>query len=660
MFKKKPTIKPLAPLRSSDRRRLADQIIKDYNLNSSASNNETASPEEKAQATAQHTSLRNSLLPDNTQSARFTTTCGPDLKSVSGTVYVGQYNGQQRVLWWEVDKQLFPTVYSLWRNPDLVPLLHTPPIVVGKLQGGADLMTPGLAAGPPFPQGAKKGAVVGVAATNRPSVPVVVGVCEVDVAQLGTVAGARGKAVENLHWYEDELWDFAGGGSAKGGLEAPEEIEGWADVLSNRGLVEKMKGAEIEDDAAEGGVRLENGGGNLDEIVDRNEGANGRVEMDVADESETQKPLMTKEIDDAFRNAFLYGVTHHMNTNASASNFGLEFPLSQSFVMSNLIQPFLPTYTPEQAQQLQIKKTSYKNIKKFVKSLDKERILKSKEKDGHETVILDIDFEDRAFKDFKPYRLPRKETAKGGALGRGETGVEQADGGDSAIGQTLKVGIYYKPAARLQPIFDASSQAESARQQHLFTKPEIRPIVDFYLAAEDLISGTNKRLVRLNPTLANAVFDGSTVHDKEVLAKGAVSRDALVDRVIKAMTESYAILRNPQPSDPPPTKTKSGAPPKVKLSLETRSGNKTVTKVSGLEIYFINPKSLADELRKLCAGSTSVEPLAGGAKKNEKPVEEVMIQGPQQDAVVKALGKRGVDPRWIEFIDKTKGKGKGR
>jgi translation initiation factor 2D len=83
-----------------------------------------------------------------------------------------------------------------------------------------------------------------------------------------------------------------------------------------------------------------------------------------------------------------------------------------------------------------------------------------------------------------------------------------------------------------------------------------------------------------------------------------------------------------------------------------------VTKVSGLEVYFVNPRPLADELRKVCAGSTSVEPLAGGAKKTEKPVEEVMVQGPQKDAVVKALEKRGVNSRWIEVLDKTKGKKK--
>lgn len=173
MFKKKPTIKPLAPLRSSDRRKTADAIIADYALE--LPQTQDASTEEKAAATASHTSLRNGLLPDNIQTARFITTHGPELKQASGTLYVGSLDGEgARVLWFEIEGKTYPSVYTLWKHPQLVPLLHTHEPVVKKLQGGADLMIPGLAGGPPFPEKAKKGAIVAVASTDRPSVPVAV------------------------------------------------------------------------------------------------------------------------------------------------------------------------------------------------------------------------------------------------------------------------------------------------------------------------------------------------------------------------------------------------------------------------------------------------------------------------------------------------------
>lgn len=611
----------------------------------SAETTEDQSPEQKAEATAAHTNLRNSLFPENTQSARFTTTQGPDLKQVSGTVYVGSQDGEEaRILWFQIDSSTYPTVYTLWKNPGIIPLLHTPPIAIKKLQGGADFMTPGLAGGPPFPEKATKHATVAIASTEQPSVPVVVGWAEIDISALEKVQGVKGQAVRNMHWMGDEAWNF--GATGKHGKQAPEEIEGWRQVLEARGLSQKVEAIDIDDE--------DGGGVALDEPNAESTSANHPIadakgedgELATAEEARAVE-LSQKEIDEAFRQAFLYGVHTYKTSNSTAQNFGLVFPLSQSFVMSNLINPFLPAFTPEQAQQLQIKKTSWKNIKKFIKALDKEKIIKSKEKDGHETVILDVDFDDRAITDFKPYRLPKKETTGGASQGRGEKANEQIDTGDSSVGQTLKVVSFFKPTSKLQPLF-----ANATKQ--LMTPPEVRDIVMSYIESEQLIQENNKRLVKLDPILSNNVFDGSGNLDKEVIAKGSVPRDALIDRVLHGMASSYAILRNSEDSNS--AKAKSGAPPKVHITLETRSGNKTVTKVSGLEVYFVNPKLLADELRKVCAGSTSVEPLAGAAKKNEKPVEEVMVQGPQNEAVIKALQRRGVDRRWVEVVDKTKGK----
>jgi translation initiation factor 2D len=643
MFKKKPQIKPAAPLRSSDRRKLADQIIQEYQLDLPQADDESA--EQKAEATAARSSLRNSLLPDNVQSARFTTTHGPDLKHASGSVYVGSQNGEEpRILWWQIDGRMYPSVYTLWKNADIVPLLHTPGIVVKKLQGGADLMTPGLAGGPPFPAQAKQGAVVAIASTDSPTVPVAVGICKIDVSALQQVQGARGHAVETLHWYGDELWSHST--NSRPGQQSPEEIEGWAQVLQTRGLTEKVESLDVEDMDEDGGVPL-NGAGTKDDTVKVQGGLEGE-DAPATEESSSPK-LSQKEIDQAFRNAFLYGLHHHKTTNANERNYGLIFPLTQSLIMSTLIQPFLPAFTPEQTQQLQIKNTSWKNIKKFVKQLDKDQLVKSKEKQGNETTVIDIDFNDASIANFKPYRLPKKETAGGTSLGRGEKATDTIDTGDDSVGQKLEVKSFYRPTAKLSPVFATSEKS-------VFSAQEVRQIVTDYVESEKLIHETNKRLVKLNPTLANAVFDGSGSLDKEVLAKGTVPRDALIDRVSRAMTSQYAILRNG--ADPHFVKMRSGTPPKVHITLETRSGNKMVTKVSGLEVYFVNPRPLADELRKVCAGSTSVEPLAGGAKKTEKPVEEVMVQGPQKDAVVKALEKRGVNSRWIEVLDKTKGKKK--
>lgn len=262
MFKKKPQIKTLSPLRSSDRRRTADRIISDYKLELPPGDDET--PEGKAAAVEARTALRNSLLPDSALSAKFSTTSGPNLKEVHGTVYVGGHEaGDQRVLWFSIEDKLYPTVYTLWRNPGIVPLLHTPGIVIQKIQGGADLMTPGLA-GPPFPSGATKGAIVAVASLDHPSVPVAIGTCEIDISALTDTRGAKGHAVKSIHWSGDELWDWSTSG--KSGLTSPEELEGW--VSEEAGISTSLQNQSLEDDDDE--EELEEGGVSLVEPDTKN------------------------------------------------------------------------------------------------------------------------------------------------------------------------------------------------------------------------------------------------------------------------------------------------------------------------------------------------------------------------------------------------------
>ena len=128
----------MSPLRSSDRRKFADQIISEFGIEipEVAPSNDDKPEGDQVSTAIGVGALRNSLLPEGSQSARFTTTAGPDLKQVSGTVYVGSLSGdEQRVLWIKIDNRLIPSVYTLWRHPQLVPLLHTPGVVLRKLQG---------------------------------------------------------------------------------------------------------------------------------------------------------------------------------------------------------------------------------------------------------------------------------------------------------------------------------------------------------------------------------------------------------------------------------------------------------------------------------------------------------------------------------------------
>lgn len=127
-----------------------------------------------------------------------------------------------------------------------------------KLRSGAPLMTPGLARGPPFPSKATKDSIVAIASLDKPSVPMVVGICEIDVASLQQVRGAKGHAVRGEHWDGDEIWAWSPSG--KPGGCAPESIEGWdvdtTDASLREGVEHLIVEEEDDDDAEEGGVSL--------------------------------------------------------------------------------------------------------------------------------------------------------------------------------------------------------------------------------------------------------------------------------------------------------------------------------------------------------------------------------------------------------------------
>ena len=156
-------------------------------------------------------------------------------------------------------------------------------------------MTPGLARGPPFPSKATKGAVVAVASLERPSVPMVVGVCEIDVSKLQEVRGAKGHAVRGEHWDGDEIWAWSSSG--KLGASAPDEIEGW-DIDSGHADLREGVGdlaiGDHEEDADEGGVPLEKEVEDTQKVEPHNEYVEGEDPQSYGKETEDEKPLSTK------------------------------------------------------------------------------------------------------------------------------------------------------------------------------------------------------------------------------------------------------------------------------------------------------------------------------------------------------------------------------
>jgi len=111
---------------------------------------------------------------------------------------------------------------------------------------------------------------------------------------------------------------------------------------------------------------------------------------------------------------------------------------------------------------------------------------------------------------------------------------------------------------------------------------------------------------------------------------------------------------------------RKGSLSQVSVVAKMRQGKRPVTLLTNFEPYGLDAQLLADELRPLCAGSTSgkpplslpklslyvlVNPLPG-----KNAGKEVMVQGKQISNVVSVLLGRGLAKKWIETEDLTEKK----
>ena len=177
-------------------------------------------------------------------------------------------------------------------------------------------MTPGLARGPPFPAKATKNSIVAIASLDQPSVPMVVGLCEIDIALLQQVQGAKGHAVRGEHWDGDEIWAWSPAG--KPGGSAPEHIDGWdvdnTDVRMSVG-VEHLTLEDDDDDAEEGGVSLNQEPEQHTKVESRNdfvEGEDARPNELVGEEDRELSAKGTISLQPALNMPIAYGLQKSM------------------------------------------------------------------------------------------------------------------------------------------------------------------------------------------------------------------------------------------------------------------------------------------------------------------------------------------------------------
>ncbi|KAI8991996.1 hypothetical protein BDF20DRAFT_847680 [Mycotypha africana] len=604
MFKKPlANLKTFSPLRSSDRRRFQTEAYEAYPLVKEICTAEGGSP----------------LMPDDLRSAKFISHSG-----TSGKIYM---SGKQ-VLFISLEKlPPIPTVYTLWQYPSMLPKLYTWDPVINKLMEGADLMIPGLVPGPDgtLPQ-LETGDLVAITIKGY-AYPLAVGTMALPTSDIKPRSGMKGKAVHIIHVYEDYLW-------AMGDKSAPPELK------------------KVEDDGTDGeGEEEQEDISNNDNNTENSELINSEVAIastesteiaqSATKEQDTKAELKTNEIDEWLKKSLYHALVHKIKAD-SHSNI---LPLSGSSLYSSYIMPCRPL---EFVNEVDIKKSSWKKLQKFLKTMEKAGLLKTKEQRG-ETMITSINYSHPSLQNLQPYRTMEAATTAASQSSSKEnrndienTSKSTAHQKDSQQPEQAEIQELYKPLGEHLTKFFEEAKYDAGQ---MYTIPEVRQVLTDYIKINNLADSQNQKMININPTLCDIVLSKQEYHSVQKLA-----RDQLLNRLCSKMQHFHTIkLPGKEPI------LRKGSPKPIEITQEIRQGRKTITKVTGMEAFDLDVDELSKELTRLCASSATYNPIAGVSPKN--PLMELMVQGPQIKLITKLMINKGVPKKFIDTFDRTTKKG---
>uniref|UniRef100_A0A8C1RWA2 Eukaryotic translation initiation factor 2D n=1 Tax=Cyprinus carpio TaxID=7962 RepID=A0A8C1RWA2_CYPCA len=472
-----------------------------------------------------------------------------------------------------LEKQLFPTVYTLWRYPTMLPAFVTWPPVLQKLTGGADLMLPGVvvtADGLPEVQQGDCCAVTLV--MNR--APVAVGTAAVSSAEMRK-SGMKGRGVNILHTYMDQLLH-----------SSPVETS-----------CQNMQKLRLDEH----------------EVVKEEEPVEDKEGEDTNKEEDSRSPQ--EQMDELLLQCFL----HALKTKVKKSQLPL---LTSNFLRHHMV-PCCP-----KGKYLEIKKSSYKKLSKFLQCMQKDHsLIQVKELSKGVESIVDVDWRNPVLcsfsvpEDFEP-----------------EIKSEEGSGASEVLYQPPEITPLYGVTARLEPLFqDAHKKLMSGIFFFFF-----KCIIESALMTSSLLFFIS--YVIINPTLCDCLLEKSEYQEVEKL-----KWDELFSRTLIRMQACHEVLI---PGQPP--LVKKGQMEPIDITVASRGSNKKVTIIKNLEAFGLDPAVVADTLQHQVQASCVLQDSPGA--KNRVLVQ---IQGNQVQQVGKLLLDRYKIPRkYVQGLDKAPKPGK--
>ncbi|KAH9725953.1 eukaryotic translation initiation factor 2d [Citrus sinensis] len=528
---------------------------------------------------------------------------------------------------------IFPTVFALWKVPELLPCFLLKGGEVSRFViGGADLMFPGISIPADGLPSFLSGEPWAVKVPGNPA-PIAVGSTTMSSTEA-LKAGLRGKALRITHYYRDLLWGSVEGHSVPNAGFLEDVVVEDPAFLSTSQVSDSCEGAadssNDQKNGEEGIIDADNANsepnstsatqydfdGNIVEQVAADVGDLKLTEnVDTVETNEEQHVLTTEDVD-AYLDKCLLQALHTTVKDK-------DLPMPGSTLWSNHILPCRPS-----GITLDIKKSSHKKLTKWLQAKSSAGLISVKEdKYKKESMLFSVNRGHPDYLSFKPEKRPAEKASQA---------VDHAASDNIQPAKILEVTEVYKPSVHVNPIF-ASVGADTGR---LYTFSEACDVVFNYIEKDNLVKPTDKSIVVLDPTLCDALFKGAI--KKGTTYPTEIHKKDLGSTFVNRMQAHHVVTRGSQ------SVVRKGALKTIQIVTERRQGNKKMTKLSGLETFLMDPEALASELQKKFACSTTVAELPG------KKGQEVLIQGGVIADVAKHLVEQfGIPKRYIEVLDKT-------
>ncbi|XP_049713692.1 eukaryotic translation initiation factor 2D isoform X3 [Elephas maximus indicus] len=437
-------------------------------------------------------------------------------------------------------------------------------------------MLPGLVVPPAGLPQVQKGDLCAIALVGNRA-PIAIGVAAMSTAEMLT-SGLKGRGFLVLHTYQDHLWK-SGDKSSPPSIAPP--AEGLADlreekdsVQADPSLQEDMRHLHLEGEAEENGELLQLCGEKVSEDPD----------VGALDQDTRGSKTLQEQMDELLQRCFL----HALKSRVRKADLPL---LASTFLGSHMF-----SCCPE-GQQLDIKKSSYKKLSKFLQQMQQERVIQVKELSRGVESIVAVDWKHPRITSFiTPEPSQTSQTIQEGSR---EQPYHPPD-----------IKFLYCVPAGMTLLFQ-----ESGHKKGSFLKgSEVRTAIINYAKKNDLVDADNKNLVKLDPVLCDCILEKNEQHTVLKLPW-----DSLLTRCLEKLQPAYQVTF---PGQEPIVKKGKICP--IDIILAQRASNKKVTIVRNLEAYGLDPSLVAAILQQRCQASTTVTPAPGA-----KDSMQVQIQGNQ-------------------------------